>query len=303
MALEKDLELLDNYVGNRMDAAERTAFEQKLQNDPALLRASNAQQKIVEGIRQARIAELKTMLNNVPVTASYGGETSVLTKTLAGLLIAGAVGTGIYFYLQHDAAGTQQAAVKETPASTEQPAPAPQPDASVEIPAAQSEPAVTPHADETVARPAPASKKTAPTRTQKQTPAAADSQQARPAREPKIQAFDPSEEAGNAKAEPQDVVVERAEPSSEAKNSSEVVRNHKKYNFHYQFKEGRLILYGSFEKNLYEIMEFFSDNKRTMFLFYKDNYYLLNEQNEKVKPLVPINDTALLKKLRDSRGN
>ena len=49
-------------------------------------------------------------------------------------------------------------------------------------------------------------------------------------------------------------------------------------------------------------MEFFSDNKRTMFLYYKDNYYLLNEENETVKPLAPINDAALLKKLKDYRG-
>jgi hypothetical protein len=77
----------------------------------------------------------------------------------------------------------------------------------------------------------------------------------------------------------------------------------KKYNFHYQFKDDKLYLYGSFEKNLYEIMEFFSGNKRTMFLFYKDNYYLLNEEDQTVKALAPIKDQALLEKLRDYRKN
>ena len=50
-------------------------------------------------------------------------------------------------------------------------------------------------------------------------------------------------------------------------------------------------------------MEFFSDNKRTVFLFYKDSYYLLNEEDEKIKPLAPINDPTLIKKLKDYRGS
>jgi hypothetical protein len=49
-------------------------------------------------------------------------------------------------------------------------------------------------------------------------------------------------------------------------------------------------------------MEFFSGNKRTVFLYYKDSYYLLNEENETIKPLAPINDPSLLKKLKDYRG-
>ncbi|MEO5977632.1 MAG: hypothetical protein ABIS36_18055, partial [Chryseolinea sp.] len=61
-------------------------------------------------------------------------------------------------------------------------------------------------------------------------------------------------------------------------------------------------LYGVFEKNLYEIMEFFSNNKRTMFLYYKDNYYLLNEDDNNVKRLTPIKDETLLKKLQDYRA-
>ena len=49
-------------------------------------------------------------------------------------------------------------------------------------------------------------------------------------------------------------------------------------------------------------MEFFSDDKRTMFLFYNNQYYLLKEDNERLKPLQAIQDTTLLKKLRDYRN-
>jgi len=79
--------------------------------------------------------------------------------------------------------------------------------------------------------------------------------------------------------------------------------NNKKYNFHYQFKNGELYLYGPFDKKLIEIMEFFSDNKHTVFLFHENKYYLLNEASDKVKPLTAITDPALIRKLKEHRGN
>ena len=76
----------------------------------------------------------------------------------------------------------------------------------------------------------------------------------------------------------------------------------RRYTFHYQFKDGKVFLYGPFQKNLYEIMEFFSDDKRTVFLFYKDNFYKLEERNNGVRPLTTISDPALIKKLKEYRN-
>jgi hypothetical protein len=83
----------------------------------------------------------------------------------------------------------------------------------------------------------------------------------------------------------------------------EIDTKNKKYDFHYQFKDGKLFLYGPFENDLYEILEFFSDDKRTMFLFYQENFYLLKDDNEKLKPLGAIQDPSLIKKLKDYRKN
>ncbi|MBA4057618.1 MAG: hypothetical protein C0490_23085, partial [Marivirga sp.] len=137
------------------------------------------------------------------------------------------------------------------------------------------------------------------------TPDAPKNEAAKPVEEKPVEpstldVFDPSEES-----DASDKVTPDGEKSKSASAPSIIVETQtdKRYNFHYQFKDSKLYLYGSFEKNLYEIMEFFSDNKRTMFLFYKDNYYLLNEENEKVRALSPIHDVALLKKLKDYRGN
>jgi hypothetical protein len=76
----------------------------------------------------------------------------------------------------------------------------------------------------------------------------------------------------------------------------------KKYNYHYQFKDGKLFLYGPFEKELYEIMEFFNEEKRTLFLYHNENYYLLKDNSTSLKPLNPIQDTELLNKLKEYRN-
>ena len=56
MALEKDFELLDEYLRNKLSAADKAAFEQKLQGDADLQREHKLQQKIAEGLRKARTA-------------------------------------------------------------------------------------------------------------------------------------------------------------------------------------------------------------------------------------------------------
>ena len=50
-------------------------------------------------------------------------------------------------------------------------------------------------------------------------------------------------------------------------------------------------------------MEFFADDKRTVFLFYKDHYYLLPEADQQIRPLSAITDAELLKKLKEYRNS
>jgi hypothetical protein len=82
MALEQDLELLDNYLANRLSEQERVEFEKKVEADPELKKEISFQQSLVEGIRNARAAELKTMFNTIPV--------------------AGLFASGIYYLISHD---------------------------------------------------------------------------------------------------------------------------------------------------------------------------------------------------------
>jgi hypothetical protein len=75
----------------------------------------------------------------------------------------------------------------------------------------------------------------------------------------------------------------------------------KKHTFHYQFVQGKLMLFGPFDKSLYEILEIHGDVP-AVFLFYKENYYLLDVSQTSITALRSIQDGQLLKKLKAYRN-
>ncbi len=298
MASEKDLELLDQYVSNRLAAQERTAFEKKLEADSSLKQELQVQQRVVEKLREARVSELKTMFNSIPTSELETGGSSVGTKVALWAAVAAVTGAGVYFYLtsgNNDASpdlSAQEQITNQVPQGNDEVEPPAsskdeEPTTSDEKPSAQ---ALNPPQDK--------SENTSDT-PQVQDGVTTEESAKGPAR---LDVFDPTEEdkqPSNAKSPGN---VRESAPLHKSSIAVEFDSDNKRYDFHYQFKDGKLLMYGTFEKNLYEIMEFFSDNKRTVFLYYKDNYYLLNEEDDNVKPLTPINDPLLLKKLKDYRG-
>ena len=297
MASEKDLELLDQYVSNRLTAQDRVAFEKKLASDTSLKNEYNLQQRVVDKIREARVKELKTMFNNVPASAIEPAGTSLVTQVTLGVAIVGAIGAGVYFYLNNDDKTADQSAAKQEEVVSEMPQTV---EPRQEESSKQDEPVVGEEKSSGPAVPPAENQKEDAAATQPSDAATKTEEKANPPAP--LDVFDPSEETRESAATPESAITDSA-PLNKSSIVVEADSNNKKYNFHYQFKNGKLYLYGTFEKNLYEIMEFFSDNKRTVFLYYKDSYYLLNEENETIKPLAPINDPSLVKKLKDYRGS
>jgi hypothetical protein len=282
MATERDFELLDDYIANRLKGSGRSAFENKLQADPDLQNEFSIQQNLVEGIKKARAAELKAMLQNVPVpSVPHGGSMSLGVKAALTTLVAAIVATGIYFYFQ-EKPSIEQAKSEQVTNTGKSTTP-------------ETASTTTGKTEETSSA-ADDQEPTTDTKPQ------ADKKMEAPAAQPKLEVFDPSEESEET------AVAADESPRTSADNGGsamavEIDKQHKQYSFHYQFRDGKLFLYGPFEKNLYEIMEFISDDKTTMFLFYKNNYYLLKEDGDRIKPLTAINDPALLGKLKEYRKN
>ena len=289
MAIEKDFELLDDYLSNRLNGDEAADFERKLNSDPELRQELNIQQSLIENIRQTRVTELKTMLNNIPVIPIQGGQVSLLTKVGSWVVVTGIVATSMYIlYIKNNISE-----VAKEPAPTELPVSEQPVDNAISSPEARS---TTEEVKETIEPVENIEKRSARKSTVATTPVKV--------KKPGVQVYDPTEEEKDEVAKKYE--QEQLEIISKAfvTSSMEVVteNTNRKYTFHYVFKDGKLILYGAFEKHLYEILEFISDEKRTVVLFYKANYYLLDIKKETPTILTPIRDRALLKKLSEYRG-
>src|SRR5690606_25220997 len=120
--------------------------------------------------------------------------------------------------------------------------------------------------------------------------------------QPDVTPYDPTRELETPNGRPEPLSDPGEPHTVESSIVVEVVDTGKRNDFHYQFKDGKLYLLGSFEKDLYEIMEFFNDdNKRTVFLYYNSAFYLLDEPRREPTPLTAISDPELLQKLRKYR--
>lgn len=284
MASERDFELLDEYLSNRLKGNEKVDFELRLRQDPDLQNELKFQQQIAEGIRKARVAELKGMLNRIPVPAS-GVHTNLIRWTSLGMVAV--IGVGLYFYLK------SPVEPKVIQQETEQTATAPAEIVPViPVDSVAAEPGLQAEKE---------SKSTLPA-----TKSVPEKQAPKPgAKDPrKVEVFDPTSEPETEENTGAPAISAPATEVVSTPSRSVVIDNtNRKYRFHYLLEGDDLTLYGDFEDNLYTIMEFKSDDKQTViFMFYKNNYYLLNQNPGTVNRLVPVNDPVLLKRLREQRA-
>jgi hypothetical protein len=309
MADERDFELLDDYITNRLSEADRSALERKLHADPDLQHEYALQQRLVQGIKYARAAELKSMLNKVPVPSNNPGNslvTKIILGTVASLMIAAA---GYwYFTAEENKAARPDTAISKQERKPEKPAAQPEAQAKPEQQQAEQQPAVvqkpTVQADKN--QTSAGTEHSKPSLAKKPDPLqapGAKSERQNAADGPVLDVFDPATEEHS--ANDNDATSDNETRGELAKSTLivEADRENGQYTFHYQFIDGKLLLFGPFEKNLYEIMEFFANEKRTVFLYYNNRYYLLAEADANVRPLEPITDPVLLKKLKEYRSS
>jgi hypothetical protein len=283
MTPEEKFELLDKYLTDRLGDDERKAFEQTVKSDPDLQAELAFQREVVEGIRYARKAELKAMLNQVPVPPVHTFYNTVAAKVIASLIFVGTVGLAVYFAT-----------------SDRQPEPVVQEN---EMPVNQTE---EPQPDEPgVSSPEPVETEE---RTDSAQPLLRESKSSRstqPTNEipGRVEVFTPNDEELKEQMQREREHLANIEKGF-VTSSTEVELNSslKGFRFHYAFKNNKLVLYGNFEDQLYEILEFISDKGKTIVLFYKGKYYLLDTAQTEPYPLVVIRNKELLNQLKKYRS-
>lgn len=278
-----NFELIDNYLTNRLNPQEREAFEQQMKSDPALKADVEFQTSIVEGLKKARAAELKAMLNKVPVTSTPAVQFSAL-KIAAGLVGTAVLVSVIYLYFQSNNQPElpNPSPIEDSINRKEQP--------KEEIKALDK---LTQEEQSTESNKTEAYKEPSVKPTQKTTPS-------KDVNKPKLDVVDPSEDL--TESTPTRELIEPSKPGfATPAMEVEIDSTNKKYSFHYQFVSGKVILFGSFDKSLYEILEIHGKAHST-FLFYKGNYFTLDESKNEVTPLVVIKDKSLVKKLKEYKN-
>lgn len=272
----KNIELIDDYLTNKLSDTQRETFELQLDADPTLKADVEFQRQIIESVKNARAAELKSMLNNIPVSPVRDFTT---LKVAAGI-VGGALLIGSVYWF---GSGEEQAILVE-------------PKDSISIVteteftlASEDEELTAEQTTETETKPeAKVDTKTTPVK--------------KDVVKPTIEVVDPTVELVESTSSPVNHgVVQATPPDIEVKSPEVNVDSiNKKYKFHYQFNEGKVVLYGSFDRSLYEIIEL-NGGSHLVYLYYQNKYYLLNEKATVITPLEIITDKATITKLEAYR--
>ncbi|HEY9486743.1 MAG TPA: hypothetical protein VIQ51_00345 [Chryseosolibacter sp.] len=281
MADERDFELLDDYLTHRMREQDRAAFEQKLQAEPDLQHEYALQKRVIQGIKDARVAELKSMLSNVSIPAN-GPVNAIASKILLGTVVTLMIAAAAYWYFKRDQIREAQPAAQ----SEQQVVEAPQPETVSPLPDIKEE------SQEPVA-----SQKQAVETDKNQTSAGTEHRKPSFARKP-----DPVA-APAIKNKEKSTETVTPEPEIISGNASSLIvetdADNNRYTFHYQFKDGKLLLYGPMKDNEFEIIEFRNGETPATLLSYKNQYYLLEDAGNRINPLTPVTDEALIKRLEE----
>jgi len=278
-------ELVENYLANRLTESERSAFDLQIESDPSLKADVDMQKQIIESIKNARVAELKSMLNNVSITPPASGLTNL--KIAAGIIGAGILIGSLYYYFQPK--GLMEAPNLSTSIQ----------DSVQGNDSAESIQKVIPDEE-----PIKENKQQILTDTKEDLAIERKNTTTLPPviNQPKIEVTDPTAEM-SAEDNQGGSVTENSKSLITASHIQvETDSSNKKYNFHYQFNNGKLQLFGPFDKSLYEILEINGDT-HSIFLFYKENYYLLDENQVQITKLPLIKDSGLIKMLKEYRGS
>lgn len=290
---------INAYFGNEMTDAERLEFEARLQSDPELKSEFNFHKEIVDALKDARKAELKAMLDKVPVGGGGSASTSSVGKVLTAVVVAGLIGAGIYYLwpIEQPVEETENITLAE---------PAEEPAAEEEKEVEETEPAVISE-NEAEKESGTVEESTVVKPEEKPTEEPANTADVTPVR-PEIHkpdvapAFETAEDPADSLEAPGNTLGS-ATYSDHAALDVEIDNTSRNFTFHYQFKSGKLFLYGSFDKGLYEILEINSKGEKTLFLYYKDKFYPLNKNQVKIVPLDAVKESSLIEKLKTARAD
>lgn len=310
----KNAELIDAYFDGQINEMEKQDLFKKMSQDIELKREFNFQSEVIEGIKSARKAELKARLDNVPI----GGKSISGTKmaALGGVLLV--AGAAYFLYpVQVENATPEKIIPEVTAENTESTTLTSEAEEKEVKTVAENKPVAEPAAvamkKEKSERTKPAESsavaevsETATTVTDEETTTPETIIKANTPKINKPVAMEPMDiddsEEGEDELLPK-LTIAKSDTEINSPTEVKIDNSKKKYPFHYQMKEGRLTLLGDFDSELYEILEFNTEEGNMLYFCYEDKFYNLDKHQSEVKALKEVTDPSLISQLKAARKN
>lgn len=290
-------ELVSRYLEGDMSDIEKLNFENQLVNNPAIQEEFQLQKDVIEGIQEHRKAELKARLDNINIPSS--GIAQYMGLKIAALItITTMFGFGAYFIFIDKDTPAEREIVTENRIETEIEEAPELSEEQLEISPENDAEVVT--EPEESAEEIEALQKESEPLVQKESKKE-DQPAAIPA--PKIVKPDFVEDVAEENIDHKGDSFELntnslANVNKLAENKVEVETVFdRKRDFHYKFYNKKLYLYGDFEKNPYEIIEYNSNSNKLYYLYYEGKFYELMNDQMKITPLAELQDDELINEL------
>ena len=277
------IEKVEAYFNNELNSSDKSEFLNEMESDTELKSEYNFQNEIINGIKDARKAELKAMLNKVPIT-SVSTATTGLYKIFAGSVATILLGTASWYYFT----ATEQVEVNTQTeviiGFTENNVAGNTILQSEEVQKTTSTPILEEGAKESTEQVTERKEVTSAINT------------------PVLPNSENDFESQSLPEENLDIPSDLSSASINLNSKVDVkIVMKKKYDFHYQFSHSKLVLYGEFEEGLFEVLELNKEDNVEVYLYYKSNfYYILNNTNS-ISPLKSVSDKNLKLKLEGLR--
>ncbi|AHM59169.1 hypothetical protein D770_04510 [Flammeovirgaceae bacterium 311] len=306
---------LDNYLLGKLSADEKAAMDARLAADSQLQEDMLFQQDIVHALQDERRMELKNRLNNIEVGAG-GFSTAVGLKIAAGVALVGLMGTAVYFLSSSETEAPSELpvgiidfsdtdnlytySIPEKPAAKANPAVE-----TLEITQAQLQKTAPATASVAArdAQPKTALPEKAVLPESTSRAVKAENQLNIQVQKPQVVTDFKENEVNASSHLPEAPVDAMARNRQFSTQSIEVTAQlHEKYDFHYQFYDNKLFIFGDFKSKPYEILEINTEGSRVYYLFFENNYYGLKNNQQKLVRLKKITNDNLVRELEITRN-
>jgi len=274
---------IEAYYEGTLSEAEKLELLNQIEADPKLKSEFEIQGEMIEGIKAYRKAELMAKLDAVQITPATQ---HLFAKLFGGAVLATALGVGAYFYFQPNEDSSKKDA-EQTEIATP-----PQAIKAIDnaTPSTNTEINVSPQeAEKSIRREVENS----------------NSEKTKQPAEPTIKVPEVVDHFEDSQlVEEESVSAPKNSSSFEVNSRKDMdvsVKISKKYNFHYQLIENKLVLYGAFEDEPFEILELNMSENIRLYLYYKNDFYAIESGSEEIKPLIRVKDQELLKRLSSLR--